>query len=132
MPAQPRCVVIAGPNRAGKTTFARPFLLKVARITRFVNADLMAAGISPLFPNLAELTAGRLFLAEIDRLAQAREDFAFESTLSGRGHLARLRAWKASGYWIEIIFLKLSSPSLAIRRVASRVRQGGHTYVPLT
>lgn len=122
----PRCVVIAGPNGAGKTTFAREFLPKEARILHFVNADLIAAGLSPLKPELAAVRAGRLLLAELDRLAAARMDFAFESTLSGLTYAARLRTWKTQGYRIEIIFLKLASVSLALRRIADRVKQGGH------
>lgn len=79
----PVCVVIAGPNGAGKTTFAREFLLKDAGVIHFVNADLIAGGLSPLRPELAMLSAGRIFLGELDRLAKARADFAFETTLSG-------------------------------------------------
>lgn len=122
---EPRCVVIAGPNGAGKTTFAREFLPEDA-IVHFVNADLIAGGLSPLKPELAALAAGRLFLGELDRLAKARTNFAFESTLSGRTYLTRLRRWKASGYRIEIVFLKVRSRQLALRRIAARVRQGGH------
>ena len=80
---KPLCIVIAGPNGSGKTTFAREFLPKDAGIIHFVNADLIASGLSPLRPELATLAAGRLFLAELDRLAKARVDFAFETTLSG-------------------------------------------------
>lgn len=126
---QPRCIVIAGPNGAGKTTFAREFLPRDAKITHFVNADLIAGGLSPLHPELAALAAGRLFLTELDRLAKARLNFAFETTLSGLAHLIRLKRWKAAGYRIEILFLRLSSANLALRRVATRVRQGGH-HVP--
>jgi predicted ABC-type ATPase len=79
----PRCIVIAGPNGAGKTTFAREFLPKDAGIIHFVNADLIAGGLSPLRPELAAIASGRIFLAELDRLAGARVDFAFETTLSG-------------------------------------------------
>ena len=122
----PRCIVIAGPNGAGKTTFAREFLPKDAQVIHFVNADLIASGLSPLRPELANIAGGRLFLAELDRLARARKDFAFESTLSGLTYLRRLRRWKAAGYRIEIIFLRLASLQLALRRIASRVRQGGH------
>jgi predicted ABC-type ATPase len=122
----PRGVVIAGPNGAGKTTFAREFLPREAGILHFVNADLIASGLSPLRPELAALASGRLFLAEIDRLARARLDFAFETTLSGLAYVRRLKRWKAAGYRIEIIFLRLASPRLALRRVAARVRQGGH------
>src|SRR5882724_10178264 len=126
---QPRCIVIAGPNGAGKTTFALEFLPKDASVIHFVNADLIAGGLSALRPELAMLAAGRIFLGELDRLAKARADFAFETTLSGLVYLARLRRWKAHGYRIEIVYLRLASPQLALRRIAARVRQGGH-HVP--
>jgi predicted ABC-type ATPase len=125
----PRCIIIAGPNGAGKTTFAREFLPKDAGIVHFVNADLLAAGLSPLKPNLAALNAGKLFLGELDRLAGAQQDFAFESTLSGLTYLGRIKRWKAAGYRIEIAFLRLASVQLALRRIAARVKQGGH-HVP--
>ena len=128
-PPPPRCIVIAGPNGAGKTTFAREFLTHDSRILHYVNADLIAGGLSPFRPELAALAAGRLFLTELDRLAASRTSFAFETTLSGLGHLDRLRRWKKNGYRIEILFLRLNSPTLALRRVAARVRQGGH-HVP--
>ena len=122
----PRCIVIAGPNGAGKTTFAREFLPKEAGIVHFVNADLIASGLSPLNPELAAFEAGRVFLAELDRLAAARIDFAFESTLSGLVHVERIRNWKSKGYQVEIVFLRLDSPQLALRRIAARVKEGGH------
>ena len=123
---RPLCIVIAGPNGAGKTTFAREFLLKDTRVIHFVNADLIAGGLSPLRPELAALAAGRIFLRELDRLAKARADFAFESTLSGLVYLNRLKRWKAAGYRIEIVYLRLRSPQLALCRIAARVKQGGH------
>jgi predicted ABC-type ATPase len=122
----PRCIIIAGPNGAGKTTFAREFLPKDAGVIHFVNADLLAAGLSPLRPELAALAAGRWLLAELDRLAKARLDFAFESTLSGLTYLGRIKRWKAAGYRIEMIYLRVASPQLALRRIAARVKQGGH------
>jgi predicted ABC-type ATPase len=122
----PKCIVIGGPNGAGKTTFAREFLPRGRGVLNFVNADLIAAGLSPLRPALAARAAGRLVLAELDRLATARQDFAFESTLSGKGYVERLQRWKRWGYHVEIIFLQLSSPQLALKRIASRVAQGGH------
>jgi predicted ABC-type ATPase len=124
--SSPRCIIIAGPNGAGKTTFAREFLPKDACVVHFVNADLLAAGLSPLKPQLAALNAGRLFLGELDRLARARQDFAFESTLSGLTYLSRVKRWKTAGYRIEIVFLRLASVQLALRRIATRVKQGGH------
>jgi predicted ABC-type ATPase len=122
----PRCIVIAGPNGAGKTTFAREYLPKDAGVIHFVNADLIAAGLSPLRPELAALAGGRLLLTELDRLARARADFAFESTLSGLRYVGRLKKWKAAGYRLEMVFLRLRSPQLALRRIAVRVKQGGH------
>ena len=125
----PRCIVIAGPNGAGKTTFAREYLPTGAGVLHFVNADLIAGGLSPMRPELAALSGGRLFLAELDRHARTRADFAFETTLSGLIYLRRLKHWKAAGYRIEITYLRLPSPQLALRRIAARVRQGGH-HVP--
>ncbi|SRR6266478_851105 len=123
---RPRCVVIAGPNGAGKTTFARRYLPEDAGVVHFVNADLIASGLSPLKPELAAIAAGRIVLREIDRLAAERTDFAFETTFSGLTYVRRLRAWKRVGYRVEIVYLRLRSAQLALRRIAARVRQGGH------
>jgi len=97
-----------------------------ARVIHFVNADLIAAGLSPLKPELVALAAARMVLREIDRLAKARADFAFESTLSGLTYVRRLESWRREGYRVEIVYLRLKSSQLALRRVAARVRQGGH------
>ena len=126
----PLCVIIAGPNGAGKTTFATDFLPRERRIHRFINADLIAAGLSPLAPNLANIAAARILLSEMDRLANASEDFGFETTLSGQAYIPRLKRWKEQGYRIEIIFLWLPAVSLAKARVRARVRQGGHNIPP--
>ncbi len=75
------------------------------------------------------MAAARIFLEELDRLAAARLDFAFETTLSGRGYMERLQRWKVAGYRVEIVFLKLPNVQLALKRVALRVKQGGH-HVP--
>jgi hypothetical protein len=58
--ARPIVHVIADPNGAGKTTFARVFLADAAGGENFLNADLLAAGLSPLAPRTMELRAGRL------------------------------------------------------------------------
>jgi predicted ABC-type ATPase len=125
-PKSPLCIIIAGPNGSGKTTFAKEYLPNESGVIRFVNADLIAGGLSPIRPELAALAAGRLVLRELDRLAAERRDFAFESTLSGRSYVSRLKRWKAAGYRIEIVYLRLSSPRLALRRIAARVKHGGH------
>jgi predicted ABC-type ATPase len=122
--------VIAGPNGSGKTTFAHEFLPADAGVMHFVNADVIAAGLSPFRPSLVALSAGRLLLRQLDRLASDRSDFAFESTLSGRTYVGRLQRWKRAGYRIEIVYLRLASPRLALRRIAARVKQGGHDVPP--
>src|SRR4051794_1740406 len=123
---KPRCIVIAGPNGAGKTTFARRYLPEDADVVHFVNADLIASGLSPLRPELAAIPAARMLLGELDRLAAARVDFSFETTLSGLAYVRRLQSWKQAGYRVEIVYLRLRSTQLALRRIAARVRQGGH------
>ncbi len=120
-------LVIAGPNGAGKTTFAMRYLRREAPGLLFVNVDLIASGLSPLDRGAGVgVAAGRLMLAEIDRLAAAGRSFAFETTLSGRGHLRRIDRWRRDGYWVTLLFLSLGSADEAVRRVAERVRQGGH------
>jgi predicted ABC-type ATPase len=125
-PKAPRCIIIAGPNGAGKTTFAREFLPKETEIVHFVNADAIAAGLSELKPEIVAVVAARIFLVELDKLATARTSFAFETTLSGRAYVRRLAKWKTSGYRIEIAYLKIDSPQIALKRIAARVKQGGH------
>jgi predicted ABC-type ATPase len=123
---KPRCIVIAGPNGAGKTTFARDYLPAIAGLIHFVNVDLIAGGISPLRPELAAVTAGRVVLRELDRLVDAKADFAFESTLSGLRYAKRMQEWQLRGYLVSIAYLQLASPQLALSRIAARVKQGGH------
>ncbi len=125
--AKPRCIIIAGPNGAGKTTLAREYLLREGHCSVFVNADLIAAGLSPFRPDTAAWQAGRLFLQQIDALSRQRKDFAFETTLSGLAYVRRIEQWKRSGYSIHILFLKLSSPALAIQRVRQRALLGGQS-----
>ena len=124
--AQPRILIIAGPNGAGKTTFAKTFLTQEADCPVFVNADLIAAGLSPFAPEAVAVRAGRLMLAEIALHVERRESFAFETTLSGRGYVRHIRAWQQAGYQVKLIFLSLSRVELAIVRVQERVAQGGH------
>lgn len=121
-----KIVIIGGPNGAGKTTFAQEFLPQEAGCPEFVNADLIAAGLSPFKPEAAAFRAGRLMLEEIARHAAAGRNFAFESTLSGLTYVRMIAAWRTSGYTIKLVFLSLPSPEDAIARVAMRVRQGGH------
>jgi len=132
MPATPPTIyLIAGCNGAGKTTFARQFLLKEVGCANFLNADYLALGLSPLSPEVAAMKAGRLLLAEFKSLVTRRETLALESTLSGLTYLRLLRDAKRLGFRIYIHCLWLSSPAIAIARVRERVKKGGHN-VPVT
>ncbi len=126
-----RCIlIIAGPNGAGKTTFARTFLPNEGGFLNFVNADLIAAGLSPFRPETAAVQAGRIMLSEIKRFVDEGVSFAFETTLSGRSYAAMIPKWQAAGYRVELIFLKLRSVRLALERVKDRVHKGGHSVPP--
>lgn len=118
--------MIAGPNGAGKTTFARSFLPEEAQCPRFINADLIAAGLAPFNPASAAIKAGRLMLREIEECAERGDSFAMETTLSGLGYMRHIHEWRQMGYHISLFFLALPSAELAVARVAGRVKQGGH------
>jgi predicted ABC-type ATPase len=132
MEAAKKIVIIAGPNGAGKTTFAREFLPNEAGCPTFINADLIAAGLSPFRPEDVAFRAGRLMLEEISRQASEGRSFAFESTLSGLTYRPMIDEWRTRGYTVKLIFLSLASPEEALARVAMRVRQGGHHVPPAT
>jgi predicted ABC-type ATPase len=121
-----RIVIIAGPNGAGKTTFAREFLPTDAELPNFVNADLIAAGLSPFAPDLAAFKAGRIMLETIADYAKRGESFSFETTLSGLSYAQMIPTWRSSGYLVKLFFLSLPDVEMAIERVAIRVKQGGH------
>jgi len=121
-----KIIIIAGPNGAGKTTFARSFLPVEAQLSRFINADLIAAGLAPFAPEKAAIKAGRLMLKEIEECTNHGESFAFETTLSGLGYLRHITQWRSQNFHISLFFLMLPDAETAIARVAERVRQGGH------
>jgi predicted ABC-type ATPase len=122
----PTVYVIAGPNGAGKTTFANEFLPDFVNCREFLNADLIAAGLSPFAPETQNLRAGRLLLTRIKELTKAKQGFGFETTLAGRGYVPKLNEMKNQGYRILLFFLWLPNADLAVARVKNRVRQGGH------
>lgn len=122
----PICWIIAGPNGAGKTTFALNYLPEVVKCTHFINADLIAAGLSPLAPERELVAASRIFLQELESCIKAKQDFAFETTLSGKSYLRWVRRLKAEGWCVELIYLALPSIEMSKMRVAERVKQGGH------
>jgi predicted ABC-type ATPase len=126
----PTCWIIAGPNGAGKTTFALEFLPSVANCQYFINADLIAAGLSPLAPEKELFNASRLFLAEIQNRINKKQSFAFETTLAGRTYLKLIKQLQQDGWQVELIYLALPNTEVSRLRVAERVSHGGHN-IPL-
>lgn len=120
-----KIIVIAGPHGAGKTSFARAFLPNEAACPRYINADLIAAGLSPFAPEAAASLAGRLALREIHDCARRGESFAFEATLSGLSYLHLIAQWQQEGYRVHMFFLDLASAEASLARIRERVRQGG-------
>jgi predicted ABC-type ATPase len=130
--SKPTCIIIAGPNGSGKTTFALDYLENVVGFDNFINADLIASGLSPLSPEKHLLTASKLFLKEINKAIEARENISFETTLSGKSYLKLIRKLKNNGWRVELIYLYLPSVQLSIKRVAERVIHGGHNIPKAT
>jgi len=127
--SRPRILIIAGPNGAGKTTFANEFLPAEADCPKFINADLIAAGLSPFRPEAAAFRAGRLVLEQLADFVRQGRSFSFETTLSGRGYARLIPQWRAQGYFVALFFLRLPDAGFAISRVRQRVAEGGH-FVP--
>ncbi|HEX3730579.1 MAG TPA: AAA family ATPase [Opitutaceae bacterium] len=122
----PRLFIIAGPNGAGKTTYARRFLPREMACREFVNADLIAAGLSPFAPDRAAIAAGRIMLKRLDDLVSAKEDFSFETTLSAWGYESLLERAREAGYVIQLDFLWIAGLDTTKERVKERVGKGGH------
>jgi len=118
--------IIAGPNGSGKTTFAIKFLPKYVKCPNFVNADLIAQGLSPFSPGAAAIKAGKLVLEQIHRFANRGVDFAFETTLSGKLYVNLFKSLRIKGYKIHLFFLWISGADLALSRIKTRVARGGH------
>ena len=91
----------------GKTMFAKEFLPDYVKCRVFLNADLIAAGLSPFAPETENMRAGRLFLARIKEMTKAGTDFCFETTLAGRGYARQFAEMKRNGYRIVLFFLWL-------------------------
>lgn len=122
----PLVTILAGPNGAGKTTVADMVLRDTLGITEYVNADRIASGLSGFDPARTAFAAGRVMMARLRDLSRAGASFAFETTLATRSFAPWLAGLRESGYSVQLVYLWLSSPELAVRRVAQRVREGGH------
>src|SRR5688500_9873100 len=126
----PHVIVIAGPNGAGKSTAAPALLHGLLGIEHFVNADVIARGLSAFDPESVSIQAGRIMLERLRDLASRNEDFAFETTLASRSFapwIAGLR--RDQGYRCSLFYLWVPAPQFSVNRVAGRVREGGH-FVP--
>lgn len=122
----PNLYIIAGCNGAGKTTASYTILPEMLNCKEFVNADSIAAGLSPFKPESVALEAGRIMLNRIHQLIEEKADFGFETTLAAKSYISLIKIARESGYEISLLYFWLSSPEFAISRVAKRVRKGGH------
>lgn len=122
----PQAIILAGPNGAGKTTAAPTLLRDELRVPIYVNADVIAQGLSGFAPQAADRQAGEILLRRLDRLQADRVSFAFESTLSGRGYAKRIRRLIHDGYGVHLLYIWLPDADQAVARVKLRVRHGGH------
>ncbi|MBI1287394.1 MAG: AAA family ATPase [Flavobacteriales bacterium] len=123
---KPNLYIIAGCNGAGKTTASMTLLPEILDCDEFVNADSIAAGLSPFRPEKVAFEAGRIMLHRIDELLETKVDFAFETTLSTKSYRHRVERAQKLGYMVTLVFLWLPSKELAVQRVAERVLEGGH------
>jgi predicted ABC-type ATPase len=119
-------ILIAGPNGAGKTTFAQEFLPNEAGGMSFLNLNCLAQGLAPFAPEAAAGAARRLLARLIRDRIRRGADFAVETTFSSLAYARSIRTWRKHGYRVELVFLGLAAPELAVARVGSRARQGGH------
>ena len=121
--------IIAGSNGSGKTTLANTLLPDFLGCSEFVNADLIAAGLSPFNPDSMAIQAGRLMLERIQNLTNEQKDFAFETTLATRSYAPHIKQWIKKGYAVHLIFLWVREVNISIERVKKRVQMGGH-FIP--
>ena len=126
----PKLYIIAGCNGAGKTTASYTILPEMLNCKEFVNADSIAAGLSPFKPESVAFEAGRIMLNRIHQLIGEKADFGFETTLAAKSYISLIKVARESGYVVSLLYFWLSSPEFAMSRVAKRVKKGGHN-VPM-
>src|ERR1017187_7951568 len=125
----PNLIIVAGPNGAGKTTAAADILVGALAVQEFVNADIIAKGLSSFQPESVAFDAGRIMLQRLHHLTAQRVDVAFETTLASRTFAPWIKTMAATGYEFRLVFIWLPSADMAVVRVRKRVLEGGH-HVP--
>lgn len=130
--SSPRVIVLGGPNGAGKTSSSRTLLAETLGVMAFVNADVIAQGLSGFAPESVAWEASRIMLERLHALAERREDFALETTMAARSYSSWLTELRGNGYHVHLYYFWLDSPDLAVARVAERVRGGGHSIPEAT
>lgn len=123
----PNMYIICGCNGAGKTTASYTVLPEILECREYINADNIAAGISPFNPNSVAVAAGRIMLNRIQELMLEGVDFAFETTLATRSYVTLINRAKEIGYRVTLLFFWLDSSEMAFKRVLKRVSLGGHS-----
>ncbi|MDR0952645.1 MAG: zeta toxin family protein [Elusimicrobiota bacterium] len=116
--------ILAGANGTGKSTVART-LLKEENLC-FLNADDIAAKITPSNIESAKISAGKKVFEKLNELFIKKVSFAMESTLSGATHLKIIQRAKDLNYKIIIIYSFVDNPQICINRIKIRVLSGGH------
>ena len=129
MAGSPRVIIVSGPNGSGKSTVAPRVLHGGLHVNEFVNADVIARGLSAFEPERVALAAGKIMLARLHELADARENFAFETTLASRSFAPWIKSLLGTGYRFHLLYFWLPAPEMSVLRVAARVESGGH-HVP--
>ncbi len=122
----PNLYIISGCNGAGKTTASFTILPEMLNCEEFINADEVARGLSPFNPDKVAIEAGRIKLKKIDKLISTKQDFAFETTLAPKIYLNTIQTARKNGFEITLLYFWLDSIELALKRVETRVIEGGH------
>jgi len=122
------CIIVAGPNGSGKTTFAKAYLEQYAY--EYVNADDIAFQLNPEKPEKVRIQAGRLFFEQLSALIEQVKEILIETTLSGQGFHGILKKLRQKGYTITVIFIFLENHDICIARAKKRVQNGGYTPFP--
>lgn len=121
--------ILAGCNGAGKTTTAKILLPEFLGGIDFVNADIIAAELSPDSPESVAFQAGRIMLERVDILLSKKSSFAIETTLATKSYVGLTKKAQSLGYEVVLMYFWLESYGMALKRVAKRVREGGH-FIP--